>query len=172
MAHLQIEIDDSLRLPAATLKRIIRRKLDSLLQEDGAHLEEGSSDTRRIQLDRDAQLAFSAAATVFVSYITAISVAVGAERKRSTLNLADVLEALKRTEFEDVGQQVDTFVQHWRASNDRRKAQVRQNRAERKRKEPEIMDAMVAGASSAEQAGEKETVVALQSVNEEPTDSN
>ncbi|KAF6001061.1 hypothetical protein F1559_002207 [Cyanidiococcus yangmingshanensis] len=171
MSHLQIEIDESLRFPTATLKRIIRRKLDSLLREEGANVEEGSSEAKRVQLDRDAQLAFSAAATVFVSYITAVACAVGAERKRSTLNLVDVLEALRRTEFEDVRQEVETFAQNWRASNDRRKAQVRQSRTERKRKEPDsaaaaaAATAIDAGTSLHEQPEEDDTPVADQDIN-------
>ncbi|BAM82557.1 probable DNA polymerase epsilon, subunit C [Cyanidioschyzon merolae strain 10D] len=140
MSHLQIEIDESLRFPAATLKKIIRRKLDKLLSDELVPREDGASEARRVQLDKDAQLAFSAAATVFVSYITAISTAVGAERKRTTLNMDDVIEALRRTEFEDFAVEVEQFVQNWRMLNERRKAQARQARVERKRKEPENSD--------------------------------
>lgn len=80
-------------LPKTLIKRIVKRHLS---QTD-------KGDTKRdTQINKDALLAFSESAKVFINYLTATANDVCKENKRQTISLDDIFRALEDTDFVDL----------------------------------------------------------------------
>lgn len=119
-------MDEPLQFPAATLRRIIRTKIDSLTHAEGDDLDAEQRDaSSRFMVEKDASLACSAATTVFVSYVTALAVQLASSRKRSTVTSDDILEALTKAEFSDIRNQVWDQLMLWRQESERKRARAR-----------------------------------------------
>lgn len=76
-------------LPKALIKRIVKGKLAQAANDD----------TKDYQLNKDALLAFSEAAKVFISYISSTANEVCREGKRHTISAEDVFTALNDVEL-------------------------------------------------------------------------
>lgn len=80
-------------LPKTLIKRIVKRHLSQI----------DKGDTKRdTQINKDALLAFSEAAKVFINYITATANDVCKESKRQTISVDDIFRALEDTDFVDL----------------------------------------------------------------------
>lgn len=76
-------------LPKALIKRIVKGKL----------AQAAGDDNKDYQLNKDALLAFSEAAKVFISYISSTANEVCREGKRHTISAEDVFTALNDVEL-------------------------------------------------------------------------
>ena len=77
-------------LPKTLIKRIVKRHLNQL----------DTSDTKRdTQINKDALLAFSESAKIFINYVTATANDVCKESKRQTISIDDIFRALEDTDF-------------------------------------------------------------------------
>lgn len=120
-----LEMDDELKLPTAAVKRIVRSKLEEVLPGD-------REAAAKVQLDKDAVTACSAATTVFISYLSAVSTDIAAEKRRNTIFGDDIMEALDSVDFSDIRQKVEPFLAQYRADAERKR--VKQREREQKRK--------------------------------------
>ncbi|KAK4538355.1 hypothetical protein CDCA_CDCA17G4380 [Cyanidium caldarium] len=134
MSSIKLEMDEELKLPVATLRRIIRRKMDELAQEPGGEaVETAAGDgAKRFLLEKDAMLACSASVTVFVSYLTMLAGDLARQRRRGTVTADDVLEALDRADFGDFRERVLPALQRHREAAERKKERARVRTAERR----------------------------------------
>lgn len=77
-------------LPKTLIKRIVKRHLNQL----------DTSDTKRdTQINKDALLAFSESAKIFINYVTATANDICKESKRQTISIDDIFRALEDTDF-------------------------------------------------------------------------
>ncbi|GMH32863.1 hypothetical protein BSKO_00697 [Bryopsis sp. KO-2023] len=81
-------------LPKIHVKRIVKSKLSELL--DG-----GDDNKKSLALNKDALLAFSESARVFIWYVTSTANDICREAKRQTVGADDVLRALDDLDFGD-----------------------------------------------------------------------
>ena len=80
-------------LPKTLIKRIVKRHLSQI----------DKGDTKRdTQINKDALLAFSESAKVFINYLTATANDVCKENKRQTISVDDIFRALEDTDFIDL----------------------------------------------------------------------
>ena len=77
-------------LPKTLIKRIVKRHLSQVDKSDAK---------RDTQINKDALLAFSEAAKVFINYITATANDICKENKRQTISIDDIFRALEDTDF-------------------------------------------------------------------------
>ncbi|XP_057954443.1 DNA polymerase II subunit B4 [Malania oleifera] len=94
-------VGEAEELPKAVVRRVVKGKLCQL----------SSSGEGDISLNKDALLAFSESARIFIHYISATANDICKESKRQTINADDVLKALEEIEFPE-------FVHPLRASLD------------------------------------------------------
>lgn len=80
-------------LPKNHVKRIVKSKLAELLGE------EAGDNRKQLALNKDALLAFSESARVFVWYVTSTANDICRQSKRQTVGAEDVLRALRDLEF-------------------------------------------------------------------------
>ncbi len=80
-------------LPKTLIKRIVKRHLSQI----------DKGDTKRdTQINKDALLAFSESAKVFINYVTATANDICKESKRQTISVDDIFRALEDTDFVDL----------------------------------------------------------------------
>ena len=84
-------------LPVASITRIVKSRLP-----DG------------VQVGKDAKLAFSKAAGIFVLYLTACAGDICRDSKRSTVSVSDVFAALEEIEFEEYKEPLRVFLNRYR----------------------------------------------------------
>jgi DNA polymerase epsilon subunit 3 len=85
--------DSQAELPKAVVKRIIKEKLST----------SGPNGERKdISLQKDALLAVSESAKVFLNYLTMTANDICKEKKRQTISADDVLQALQDLEFPEL----------------------------------------------------------------------
>lgn len=103
MAAEQVEKDDKgdvdTELPRSIVKRIVKAKLASLPASGG-----DGAKQRDVQVNKDAVLALSESAKVFISYLTSTANDVAKERKRQTISAEDVFAALEDLDLEDLAE--------------------------------------------------------------------
>ena len=77
-------------LPRAQIKRILQSKLTT------------GSDGKSLAVSKDAMLAFSESAKVFISYISTTANDIAHESKRQTISAEDVVKAVEELEFAEL----------------------------------------------------------------------
>lgn len=77
-------------LPRAQIKRILQSKLTT------------GSDAKSLAVSKDAMLAFSESAKVFISYISTTANDIAHESKRQTISAEDVVKAVEELEFAEL----------------------------------------------------------------------
>mmetsp|Transcript_752 Transcript_752/g.2444 ORF Transcript_752/g.2444 Transcript_752/m.2444 type:complete len:221 (-) Transcript_752:60-722(-) len=82
-------MDPDLRLPTSVVRQVILRRLAEL----------GSTSSL---VQSSGQRAVTAAATVFVNYVTCIAAEIAREKRRVGITGSDILEALSDTDFDDI----------------------------------------------------------------------
>lgn len=77
-------------LPKGIVKRLLKAKLSAINKNDSS---------RDVTIHKDALLACSESAKVFISFVTAAAFDICQEKKRQTISAEDVLAALEELEF-------------------------------------------------------------------------
>lgn len=127
-------------LPKTLIKRIVKRHLSQIDKGDNK---------RDTQINKDALLAFSESAKVFINYITATANDICKESKRQTISVDDILRALEDTDFVDLiaplKQSIEVFKKGTKEKN-QKKAEAKKRKAEQQeqqqQQEPGNYDAM------------------------------
>lgn len=88
-----------LDLPRAQIKRCVLAKIA------------GGTDDKRFSVSKDALLAFSEAAKVFVSLVSTTANDVCKESKRQTISAEDVLKAVEELEFGEILPELTEFLE-------------------------------------------------------------
>mmetsp|Transcript_5274 Transcript_5274/g.8452 ORF Transcript_5274/g.8452 Transcript_5274/m.8452 type:complete len:137 (+) Transcript_5274:2-412(+) len=91
---------DADRLPMANVSRIIASELP-----------------KDASVSKEARVALSACATVFVHYITELAIQQCDKRKKVTLAPEDIIEAVKEAEFEDFEDELKQALEAFRNQN-------------------------------------------------------
>ena len=87
--------DANTDLPKALISTIVRNKLNPLL-----HVEDASG--QKVNLNKDALLAFVESAKIFISYLTATANDICHDAKRQIISADDVLNALEDLEMQEL----------------------------------------------------------------------
>jgi DNA polymerase epsilon subunit 3 len=93
-------------LPVASITRIVKARLP-----DG------------VQVGREAKLAFSKAAGIFVLYLTSCALDICKESKRSTISAADIFAALEEVDFEEYKEPLRVFLNKYREDQEAKRAE-------------------------------------------------
>eukprot|EP00884_Botryococcus_braunii_P017171 jgi/Botrbrau1/4137/Bobra.0192s0011.1 len=139
-------------LPKALVKKILKAKLASLDQEK--KLGGSRKPTGEIQISKDALLACSESAKVFISYLTATANDNCIRAKRQTISADDVIAALNDTDFTElVGPLRESLEAFKVESKEKNKAKAEQLK-KRKLEKEEANRAAEDGADGFAEAGE------------------
>lgn len=84
--------EQELELPKAVVRRIMKSKLQELTGDD---------EKKEFQINKDALLAFSESAKVFINMLSSTANEFCKESKRQTISADDVFKALEDLEFEE-----------------------------------------------------------------------
>ncbi|KAL2635157.1 hypothetical protein R1flu_006636 [Riccia fluitans] len=119
-------------LPRAIVKRIVKAKM---LELAGAHYGDEKT-SRDFPIHKDALMAFSESAKIFIHYLSATANDICRESKRQTINAEDVLRAVEEVEFGEFVEPLQIALDAYREENQTKKAQkgVAANGRRRKRK--------------------------------------
>ena len=93
-------------LPVASITRIVKARLP-----DG------------VQVGREAKLAFSKAAGIFILYLTSCALDICKESKRVNISTADIFAALEEVEFDDYKEPLRVFLNKYREEQKAKQAQ-------------------------------------------------
>ncbi|KAE9593123.1 hypothetical protein Lal_00029024 [Lupinus albus] len=116
-------VPEAEELPKAIVRRVVKDKL-SRCSEDGD-----------ISIHKDALLAFSESARIFIHYLSATANDICRESKRQIINAEDVFEALKETEFPEFIPSLKASLEEFRMKNaGKRAAASKENETKKKRK--------------------------------------
>ncbi|OIW05873.1 hypothetical protein TanjilG_23659 [Lupinus angustifolius] len=118
-------VPEAEELPKAIVRRVVKDKL-SRCSEDGD-----------ISIHKDALLAFSESARIFIHYLSATANDICKESKRQIINAEDVFEALKETEFSEFIPSLKASLEEFRMKNAGKRAAAskeKENEAKKKRK--------------------------------------
>jgi len=95
-------------LPKAQIKRLVKAKLP------------GGPDDKETLVNKEALLAFSESAKVFISYISTTANDICKEHKRQTISAEDVIKAVEELEFEQFVPQLKEFLEAYKKANKER----------------------------------------------------
>ncbi|PKI40513.1 DNA polymerase epsilon subunit 3 [Punica granatum] len=109
-------------LPKAIVRRVVKEKLSHC------------SDTGDISLHKDALLAFSESARIFIHYLSATANDICKESRRQTINADDVLKALEEIEFPEFIKPLKSSLEEFRRKNAGKKAEASKAKEQKKRK--------------------------------------
>ncbi|CAL0333970.1 unnamed protein product [Lupinus luteus] len=120
-------VPEAEELPKAIVRRVVKDKL-SRCSEDGD-----------ISIHKDALLAFSESARIFIHYLSATANDICKESKRQIINAEDVFEALKETEFSEFIPSLKASLEEFRMKNAGKRAAAavskeKENETKKKRK--------------------------------------
>eukprot|EP00877_Chromochloris_zofingiensis_P004921 jgi/Chrzof1/1442/Cz10g08040.t1 len=109
-------------LPKTLVKRLVKNKLAGLVDSsDGAK--------REVQINKDALLAFSESAKVFINYLTTTANDICHEHKRQTISADDVLQALDDLDFVEMVPQLKDALEAFRkTTKDKNQKKAEQNK--------------------------------------------
>ncbi|KAK7263408.1 hypothetical protein RJT34_30997 [Clitoria ternatea] len=99
-------------LPRTIVRRVVKDKL-SRCSEDG-----------EISINKDALLAFSESARIFIHYLSATANDICKESKRQIISADDVFKALEETEFPEFVRPLKASLEEFRKKNAGKKAAV------------------------------------------------
>ncbi|XXG88411.1 hypothetical protein AAC387_Pa12g0622 [Persea americana] len=119
MTKSQTEAEE---LPRTIVRRVVKDKLSQ------------SSDGEDVILHKDALLAFSESARIFIHYLSATANDICKESKRQIINADDVLKALEEIEFPELIDPLRVALNEFRKKNAAKKSGAKANEADKKRK--------------------------------------
>ncbi|XP_068663768.1 DNA polymerase II subunit B4 [Aristolochia californica] len=119
MAKEAAEVED---LPRVIVRRMVKDKLSQFAGGE------------EIQVQKDALLAFSESARIFIHYLSATADDICKESKRQTINADDVLKALEEIEFPEFIGPLKKSLDDFRRKNAAKKSVAKEKQADKKRK--------------------------------------
>ncbi|KAK9799016.1 hypothetical protein WJX73_006244 [Symbiochloris irregularis] len=119
-------------LPRALVSTIIKNKLASLAT-DGPTTE--ADKAAKVNLNKDALLAFVESAKIFISYLTATANDICHESKRQIINVDDVFTALEDIEFQELVGPLKEAVEAFREESKEKNAKKAERTKKRKQEE-------------------------------------
>lgn len=107
-------------LPQANVKRVVKSKLQELAL--GHYGEE-----RDVAVNKDALLAFSESAKIFIHFLSATANDICRESKRQTINADDVLKAVEELDFPEFSEPLMRCLAAFRKEQDAKKLDKRKS---------------------------------------------
>ncbi|CAJ2654685.1 DNA polymerase epsiion subunit 3-like protein [Trifolium pratense] len=107
-------------LPKTIVRRVVKDKLSTC------------SDDGDIAVHKDALLAFSESARIFIHYLSATANDICRESKRQIINAEDVFKALEETEFTEFVSPLKASLEEFRKKNAGKKAAVSKGKGDEK----------------------------------------
>ncbi|KAF9598743.1 hypothetical protein IFM89_031411 [Coptis chinensis] len=117
-------------LPKAIVRRVVKDKLSNQSTNDQSTNEQGDS----VAIHKDALLAFSESARIFIHYLSATANDICKESKRQTINADDVLKAIEEIEFPEFVGPLKASLDDFRWKNAGKKAGAAKANETKKRK--------------------------------------
>ncbi|KAL6005295.1 hypothetical protein ACLOJK_005858 [Asimina triloba] len=136
MAKTAPEVED---LPRSIIRRLVKEKISL------------SSDGEEMSVQKDAILAFSESARIFIHYLSATANDICKESKRQTINADDVLKALEEIEFPQFIEPLRVALDDFRQKAAAKRSDIKAKEVNKKRKMEQ--DGQVNGAGKAEVKG-------------------
>ncbi|XP_061374073.1 DNA polymerase II subunit B4 [Gastrolobium bilobum] len=115
-------------LPRTIVRRVVKDKL-SRFSDDGD-----------ISVHKDALLAFSESARIFIHYLSATANDICKESKRQIINAEDVFKALEETEFSEFVRPLKASLEEFRKKNAGKKAAVSKGKGNETKKKRKLED--------------------------------
>ncbi|XP_057748947.1 DNA polymerase II subunit B4 [Arachis stenosperma] len=126
MAEEAKAVPEAEELPRTIVRRIVKDKL-SRCSEDGD-----------ISVNKDALLAFSESARIFIHYISATANDICKESKRQIVNADDIFKALEETDFSEFIRPLKASLEDFRKKNAGKKAAVSKEKESEKNKKRKV----------------------------------
>ncbi|KAL1323465.1 hypothetical protein HN51_033798 [Arachis hypogaea] len=126
MAEEAKPVPEAEELPRTIVRRIVKDKL-SRCSEDGD-----------ISVNKDALLAFSESARIFIHYISATANDICKESKRQIVNADDIFKALEETDFSEFIRPLKASLEDFRKKNAGKKAAVSKEKESGKNKKRKV----------------------------------
>jgi len=139
------EVED---LPRANIRRVVKGKLSQLMKDNP------SSSAKDIAIHKEALLACSESARIFIHYLSATANDICNESKRQTINADDVMKAIEEMEFPELLDPLKTSLEVFRKQNASKKSENKTKTADRKRKSEVDLEMENGNGSHAEDANE------------------
>eukprot|EP01018_Ginkgo_biloba_P023010 Gb_13217 [translate_table: standard] len=115
-------------LPLAIVKRVVKAKLADLAND------KGDPSKKDFSIQKDALLALSESAKIFIHYLSATANDICKESKRQNVNVEDVLKALEDTEFTEFVEPLQVSLGAFRKQNASKKSEMKEKSGGGKRK--------------------------------------
>ncbi|XP_010245113.1 PREDICTED: DNA polymerase epsilon subunit 3 [Nelumbo nucifera] len=141
MAKAASEVEE---LPKAIVRRVVKDKLSR------------SSDQDEINVHKDALLAFSESARIFIHYLSATANDICRESKRQTINADDVFKALEEIEFPEFIGPLQASLDVFRRKNAGKKAVTAKAKEANKKRKMEEAAAAQNGNEECKENGKEE----------------
>ncbi|XP_050895055.1 DNA polymerase II subunit B4 isoform X2 [Lathyrus oleraceus] len=113
-------------LPKSIVRRVVKEKLSTC------------SDDGDISVHKDALLAFSESAKIFIHYLSATANDICKESKRQIINAEDVFKALEETEFTEFISPLKDSLEEFRKKNAGKKVTVSKGKGDEKGKKRKL----------------------------------
>ncbi|GMY15807.1 DNA polymerase epsilon subunit 3 [Fagus crenata] len=118
-------VSEAEELPRTIVRRVVKEKLSNCSEEGD------------LSVHKDALLAFSESARIFIHYLSATANDICRESKRQTMNADDVLKALEEIEFPDFLNPLKASLDEFRRKNAGKKAGAAKEKEEKKKRKLE-----------------------------------
>eukprot|EP00213_Chloropicon_mariensis_P000577 CAMPEP_0197472614 /NCGR_PEP_ID=MMETSP1309-20131121/3821_1 /TAXON_ID=464262 /ORGANISM="Genus nov. species nov., Strain RCC998" /LENGTH=193 /DNA_ID=CAMNT_0043011263 /DNA_START=82 /DNA_END=663 /DNA_ORIENTATION=- len=135
-------MDTEADLPRSNVRRIVKQKLTELKGTSGSD----------IHLNRDALTALGESARVFIHLLSATANDICLDKKRQTISVDDILEALEELEFSDLISQLEGDIEDHRL--DMKARAKKRSESMKKRKAQKAADELLAEAAREKEAEE------------------
>ncbi|PKU60231.1 DNA polymerase epsilon subunit 3 [Dendrobium catenatum] len=124
-------------LPKTIVRRVVKEKLFQLSSASSKKAKSGEVGDEEMMLHKDALIAFSESARIFIHYLSATANDICKESRRQTINAEDVFKALDDMEFTEFIQPLRDSLEEFRKKNAGRKSGTKGNGGTKKRKSEE-----------------------------------
>ncbi|PSR86482.1 DNA polymerase epsilon subunit like [Actinidia chinensis var. chinensis] len=121
-ATVEKAVAETEELPKAIVRRVVKEKLSQLSKEGD------------ISVFREALVAFSESARIFIHYLSATANDVCKESKRQTINADDVFKALEEIEFPEFVVPLKASLEEFRRKNAGKRSASKAKEANKKKK--------------------------------------
>ncbi|KAK1276212.1 hypothetical protein QJS04_geneDACA011752 [Acorus gramineus] len=113
-------------LPRAIVRRVVKENLDRSSSREG-----------EMTVHKEALIAFSESARIFIHYLSATANDICKESKRQTMNADDVLKALEEIEFPEFVGPLKASLEDFRQKNAAKRSGAKPKESNKKRKKEE-----------------------------------
>ncbi|XP_028756857.1 DNA polymerase epsilon subunit 3 [Neltuma alba] len=124
MKETEKVVPEAEELPKAIVRRVVKDELSRCSDGD-------------ISIHKDALLAFSESARIFIHYLSATANDICKEARRQIINADDVFKALEETEYSEFVQPLKASLEEFRRKNAGKKAGASKEKEEKKKRKLE-----------------------------------